>query len=87
MRCAPSDSHLHKYLETHDVRRQCYRGGGGGQPGGVGLYDAAPHVTKLTSSDFPDSAATGGGAIWLVEFYAPWYAPVLTLTHTLTQPN
>ena len=51
------------------------RGGGGGrgpQGGGVGLYEEAPHVVKLTGSDFPDSAATGGGAVWLVEFYAPW---------------
>jgi len=38
----------------------------------VGLYDEASHVSKLTSSAFPDSAATGGGAVWLVEFYAPW---------------
>ncbi len=56
------------------------RGGGGGQAGGVGLYDEAPHVSKLTSSDFPDSAATGGGAVWLVEFYAPWYAPASALS-------
>ena len=40
----------------------------------MGLYDEAPHVVKLTGSDFPDSAATGGGAVWLVEFYAPWWA-------------
>ena len=38
----------------------------------MGLYDEAPHVTKLTGSYFPDSAATGGGAVWIVEFYAPW---------------
>ena len=54
-------------------------GGGGGQAGGVGLYDEATHVTKLTSSDFPDSAATGGGAVWLVEFYAPWCGPLLAI--------
>ena len=41
----------------------------------MGLYDEAPHVTKLTGSDFPDSAATGGGAVWVVEFYAPWCEP------------
>ena len=48
------------------------RGGGGGGGGAGGLYDDAQHVVVLTERTFP--SGKGDGWVYLIEFYAPWYA-------------
>ncbi|KAJ1489588.1 hypothetical protein T484DRAFT_1743924 [Baffinella frigidus] len=48
----------------------------------VALYEADSPVIQLTEADFDAKVMETSDALWLIEFYAPWCAPVLaTRTH------
>ena len=44
----------------------------------VALYDADSAVIQLTEADFDEKVMESSDALWLIEFYAPWCAPVLS---------
>ncbi len=44
------------------------------------LYDSNSAVVELTEANFK-TRVLNDDSIWIVEFYAPWYLPLLPLTH------
>lgn len=40
------------------------------------LYDKSSKVIHLDSKSFKEKVTNGKG-LWMVEFYAPWYNPIL----------
>ena len=46
--------------------------------GVLGFYDSSGSVISLDQNIF-DKKVKLDGAVWLVEFYAPWHAPFLPL--------
>ena len=44
--------------------------------GALGFYDSSGSVINLDPASF-DKRVKLDGAVWLVEFYAPWHVPFL----------